>query len=114
MALFFNTDWFDARLAALSLRRTDVADALGLTTEQVGEMWKDQRELSAADVRALSKLLQVSTDEIATHAGVSTPTPGDEPDEAIARVNERLDRIERTLAEIKALVLDLRTRPQDL
>ena len=112
MALFFDTDWFDARLGELSLGRADVSAALGLTAEQVNDMWKDQRELSAADVRKLARLLQVSTAEIATRAGVSTPVPPLESDDALAKVNERLDRLERTLAEIKALVLDLRTRPQ--
>jgi transcriptional regulator with XRE-family HTH domain len=110
MALFFDSDWFDARLAALGFERRDVAAALGLTFEQVGEMWKDQRELSAADVRALARLLQIAAPEIATRAGVSTPVPELESDEAMAKVNERLDRIERALAEIKALVLDLRAR----
>jgi predicted transcriptional regulator len=76
-------------------------------------MWKDQLELSAADVRTLAKLLHVSTSEIATRAGVSTPAPAlEEGDAALASLNERLDRLERTLAEIKALVLDLRTRAQ--
>ncbi len=111
MALFFDTDWFDARLAELNLRHADVSAALGLTSDQLREMWKDQRELSGADVRTLAKLLRISAAEVATHAGVSTPVPArEESDEALARMNERLDRLERTLAEIKALVLDLRAR----
>jgi transcriptional regulator with XRE-family HTH domain len=112
MALFFDSAWFDARLEALGLGRRDVATALGVTFEHVGDMWKDQRELSAADVRTLARLLQISAPEIATRAGVSTPVPTLESDEAMAKVNERLDRLERTLAEIKALVLDLRARPE--
>ena len=112
MALFFDSDWFDQRLAALGLARAQVATALGLNTEQIGELWKDQRELSAADVRTLSALLRVSVAEIATRAGVSTPLPKDLADETLTQLNERLDRIERTLAEIKALVLDLRSRPE--
>ena len=112
MALFFDTDWFDARLKEFGLKHTDVASALALTPEQVSDMWKDQRELSAADVRHLARLLCVSTEEIATRAGVSTPVPALENDEALDKLNERLDRLERTLAEIKALVLDLRTRSQ--
>jgi len=112
MALFFDSVWFDARLPELGLRYADVSAALGLTSQQVSELWKDQRELSAADVRALSTLLRVSTSEIATRAGVSTPVPAPDGDEALVRLNERLDRLERTLAEIKALVLDLRARAQ--
>jgi transcriptional regulator with XRE-family HTH domain len=111
MALFFDTDWFDARLRELGLSHADISVALGLTPDQVSDLWKDQRELRVADVRALASLLHVSTGEIATRAGVSTPVPALEGGDALAKVNERLDRLERTLAEIKALVLDLRTRP---
>lgn len=112
MALFFDSDWFDQRLAALGLQRSEVASALRLNAEQIAELWKDQRELSAGDVRTLSSLLRVPVAEIATRAGVSTPLPKDFSDEALTQLNERLDRVERTLAEIKALVLDLRSRPQ--
>jgi transcriptional regulator with XRE-family HTH domain len=111
MALFFDSDWFDRRLADVGLQRSQVATALGLNAEQIAELWKDQRELSAADVRTLSALLRVPAAEIATRAGVSTPLPKDLADEALTQLNERLDRVERTLAEIKALVLDLRSRP---
>ena len=47
MALFFDRGWFDGRLRELSLGREIVAGALQLSEEQVSEVWKDQRELSA-------------------------------------------------------------------
>jgi transcriptional regulator with XRE-family HTH domain len=110
MALFFDSTWFDEKLAAAGLQRSHVAAALGLSVEQVGELWKDQRELSAADVRTLAALLRAPAAEIAARAGVSTPVPSEQPADALARVHERLDRLERALADIKALVLDLRAR----
>jgi len=66
MALFFDSAWFDSRLEALGLQRSHVAGALGLIAEQVADLWKDQRELSARDVRTLSALLRVPAAEIAT------------------------------------------------
>ena len=51
MALFFDSSWFDARLAETGLTHADLAAALGLTPHQLAELWKDQRELSANDVR---------------------------------------------------------------
>ena len=111
MALFFDSDWFDQRLATLGLARPQIAAALGLNAEQIAELWKDQRELSANDVRALSALLRVPAAEIVMRAGVSTPMPKELTDAALTQLNERLDHIERALAEIKALVLDLRSRP---
>jgi len=116
MALFFDKEWFDAKLAALGLSRAHVAAALALREAQVAEFWKDQRELSARDVAALASLLKVSTQEIATRAGVSTPLPTAAPDdlesigEAISRLDARLERLERGMIEIKALLLDLRKR----
>jgi len=103
MALFFDSVWFDARLAQAGLRKSDVATALGLTENQINELWKDQRELKANDVRLLAALLGVTPAEIATRAGISTPVPKDVPLDPGA-LDARLARIETELAEIKALI----------
>jgi transcriptional regulator with XRE-family HTH domain len=114
MALFFDAQWFDAQLAARGLARADAAKALGLNAEQIAELWKDQRELSVADVRALAGLIGAPPQEVATRAGVSTPVPAEapaDPSAALAAMSERLTRIERQLIELKALILDLRKTP---
>ncbi len=102
MALFFDVPWFDARLAERALTRADVATLLGLDEAAVAEMWKDQRELTAAHVSTLAAVLNVPPAEIAKRAGVSTPVP--KPASDLAAVVERLDRIERALAELKAAI----------
>jgi transcriptional regulator with XRE-family HTH domain len=105
MALFFDSDWFDARLEAAGLTRAQLAQALALSEEQVAEMWKDQREISAREVTLLAALLGAKPEEIAHHAGISTPaaqTP------SLAGIAERLARVERDLAELKALVANPR------
>jgi transcriptional regulator with XRE-family HTH domain len=99
MALFFDSNWFEARLAAAGLKRSDLAAALGLSETQMGEVWKDQREVSAANVRVIAALLSVSAEDVAKHAGVSTPVPHDGRE-------DRLARIEAELKEIKALLQD--------
>lgn len=104
MALFFDSDWFDARLAAAGLKRADVAAAFGLTQTQIDELWKDQRELTVQNVRLLAGLLGVSGEEIAKRAGVSTPVPREE-----ISIEQRLARIEADIAEIKSVLLDLKT-----
>lgn len=111
MALFFDSAWFDARLKAAGLQRDAAAAALGLNAEQIGEVWKDQRELSANDVRILAGLLAAPPAEVASRAGISTPVPKETPPDALADFAERLTRVERTLAEIKALILDMRAKP---
>jgi hypothetical protein len=100
MALFFDSQWFDARLADAGLGRDAVAAALGLSPQQIAEMWKDQRELTADNVRVLGMLLAVPAAEIASRAGVSTPVPKEAP----ADIAARLARIEADLAEIKAFL----------
>jgi transcriptional regulator with XRE-family HTH domain len=106
MALFFDQAWFDARLKDLGATRDDIAQLLRLSSEQVGELWKDQRELRTADVQALATYLKVTAAEVASRAGISTPVPNEaSADERLAEINERLTRIERMIVELKALVL---------
>lgn len=104
MALFFDTDWFDARLKAAHLSRGDVACALGLSEGEIAEVWKDQRELSARDVATLAALLAVTPQEIAQHAGISTPVP--KPSISVADLAARLERVEAELAAIKEKLKD--------
>jgi transcriptional regulator with XRE-family HTH domain len=107
MALFFDQAWFDARLKELGGTRDDVARLLKLSSEQVAELWKDQRELRTADVQALASYLKVAAVEVAKRAGVSTPVPADSKpvEQQLEEVNERLTRIERMIVELKTLVL---------
>jgi transcriptional regulator with XRE-family HTH domain len=107
MALFFDSAWFDARLASTGLSRADLASALGLTPQQIDEMWKDQRELKASDVRIIAALLGASHGEVAERAGISTPVPKSvAPDNA--EVVSRLERIEKLLLEIRSDVQALK------
>jgi transcriptional regulator with XRE-family HTH domain len=105
MALFFDAAWFDARLNAAGLSHAALAAALGLTEEQRAELWKDQRELSADDVRLLAALLAVPAAEVAHHAGIATPVPRETERDAMAArldaMEARLGDIEKTLAEIR-------------
>jgi hypothetical protein len=106
MALFFDKEWFDARLAATHLARGDVARALGLSDVELAEVWKDQRELSARDVNLLAALFAVTPHEIAHHAGISTPVPKTQSGPTLAELSARLERVEVVLNEIKTLLLE--------
>ncbi len=109
MALFFDQGWFDAQLKQLGATQDDVARLLKLSSEQVAELWKDQRELRAADVQALAEYLKVAAAEVAMRAGVSTPIPAASKtiEKQLEEVNERLTRIERMIGELKTLMLPL-------
>ena len=100
MALFFDGEWFDARLTAMHLSRADVARALGVSDEALAEIWKDQRELAARDVSILAALLAASPQEIAAHAGISTPVPKMQP--TLSDLAARLEKVEIELAQLRA------------
>lgn len=101
MALFFDQAWFDARLAERHLGRGDLGAVLGLDDQAMAEIWKDQRELKAADVALIAALLNLPPAEIAGRAGISTPVPaapkGDDLGRRLAAIEAKLDEILRRL-----------------
>jgi transcriptional regulator with XRE-family HTH domain len=101
MALFFDQSWFDARLAERSLSRAVLAAVAGLSEAELALVWKDQRELSAAEVAAFAEVLGVSGAELANRAGVSTPTPGTDPMSRIAALEQRVAALEARIAQLK-------------
>ena len=107
MALFFDQAWFDAQLTARGATRDDIARLLGLSGSEIAELWKDQRELRAAEVLTLARFLNVPAAELASRAGVSTPVPQESGDvhQRLVEMNERLARIERMIVELKSLIL---------
>ncbi|HEX5776000.1 MAG TPA: helix-turn-helix transcriptional regulator [Caulobacteraceae bacterium] len=98
MALFFDAEWFDARLAERGLSRGVLAAVSGMSEAELALAFKDQRELSAADVAAFAELLGVTPEEVAHHAGVSTPVPRSEGlEERVAALEARVAALEAKL-----------------
>jgi|SRR6185312_13473477 len=101
MALFFEADWFRARLAERGVSEAALAAGAGMSEAELALVFKDQRELSAREVAAFAELLGASPAEIADHAGVSTPVPAASPtDGRLARIEQRLDAIEAALRRL--------------
>ena len=103
MALFFDTEWFEARLGERGLSRRVMAAAAGMAEADLALAFKDQRELSAREVAAFAELLGVEAAEVAARAGVSTPVPGQ-------TVEGRLAALERRVIELEAEVVRLSGR----
>ena len=101
MALFFDQDWFAARLVERGLSRTVLAAAAGMSEAELALAWKDQRELSAREVAIFAELLGVPAAEVAHRAGVSTPTPGGDPLARIAALERRVEALEQALAALR-------------
>lgn len=127
MALFFDQTWFTEQLKRVGRTPNDLAQAMGIELIDLAAVWKDQRELSPAEVRAMAAVLRQPVAEVASRAGISTPVPDAPPGGSsegdgsgggnadlsaiLARLDElsaRLDRLERAVADVKALALDMR------
>jgi transcriptional regulator with XRE-family HTH domain len=101
MALFFDAEWFDARLGERGLTRDALAAVAGLTEAELALVFKDQRELSAGQVAAFAELLGVTAAEVAERAGVSTPVPRRSVEDRIAELERRVAALEAELARLK-------------
>jgi transcriptional regulator with XRE-family HTH domain len=126
VGLFFDQDWFDDRLRASGLTRSSLAEAAGMTMEEVDQVFRDQRELDEREVMAFARVLSADPTEVATRSGApdysvyarSTPqrregsvfdAPGPMTRteilvsrEALAGLHERMDRLERLIEMIAA------------
>ena len=100
MALFFDVQWFDARLAERGLSRRVLAAAAGMSEADLALAYKDQRELSPDEVGVFAEVLGVSAAEIARQAGVSTPLPGAGPEARIAALERKVAALEADLARL--------------
>lgn len=101
MALFFDADWFDARLEERGLSRQVMAAAAAMSDADLALVFKDQRELSAGEVAAFAELLGVEAIEVAARAGVSTPVPVRDPAARIAALERRVAALEAELARLR-------------
>ena len=103
MALFFDAQWFDERLAERGLTRDALGAAAGLSAADLALVFKDQREISAAEVAIFAELLGVGVAQVANRAGISTPVPGHAGDAA-----DRIVALERRVAALEAEVSRLK------
>ena len=114
MALFFDAEWFDAKLKARGATREELARVLRLSLMELGELWKDQRELKSHEVLAVAQFLEAPPAEIANRAGISTPIPQAPADSSatstkLEELNGRLIKLERMMVELKTLLLERKT-----
>jgi transcriptional regulator with XRE-family HTH domain len=98
MALFFDRDWYEAQLAQRGLDRAVLAAVAGMDLAALELAFKDQRELSPAELAAFAELLGVTPAEAASRAGVRTPPSAqDARDARIARLEARVAALEARL-----------------
>ena len=106
MALFFDQAWYDARLDERGLTRAVLAAVAGMTAEELALAYKDQRDLTAAQVAAFAELLGVSLAEAARRAGVGGHAimPAAPPlslDDRVAVLEARVALLEAELVRVR-------------
>lgn len=113
--LFFDQDWFEDRLQAVGQSRGALAQAAGMSVDEVEMVFRDQRELAPPEVAAFARVLSAAPEEVANRSGAGDYGPGfdtlnERPGagvapnqemvmarEIVSGLHERMDRIERLL-----------------
>lgn len=104
MSLFFDAEWFDAKLAERSLDRTALAAAAGLERSDLHLVFTNERAATAAELAAFAGVLKASIVEVTLRAGVATRAPpqADDPTARIDDIEARLDAIDSWLAQFES------------
>ena len=104
MALFFDADWFDQRLAARGIDRVGLAVAAGVDRGELHRIFTNERAPTADELAEFARVLETDLVEITIRSGVAVreSAPDADPGDRIESIEARLDAIDTWLAEFEA------------
>lgn len=104
MALFFDADWFDRRLAARGIDRVGLAVAAGVERGELHRIFTNERSPTAEEIAEFARILEVDILEATIRSGVAVreSAPDAAPADRIESIEARLDAIDTWLAEFEA------------
>lgn len=104
MSLFFDAEWFDARLAERGLDRGALAAAAGVERTTLHELFTNERAATPAELRAFAALLGADLIEVSLRAGIAArdAEPVEDPNARLDSIEARLDAIDSWLEELEA------------
>lgn len=104
MSLFFDADWFDARLAACNGDRGALAEAAGLDRGELHRVFTNARAPTAEELQAFATFLGADLVEVSLRSGVAQRAAEAESDPfaRIESIEARLDEIDSWLNELEA------------
>lgn len=105
MSLFFDADWFDAKLAERGLDRAALAIAAGLEPLDLHGVFTNERVATAEELLTFARVLHADLVEVTLRSGVAAreaPPADAEPSDRIESIEARLDAIDTWLAEFEA------------
>jgi hypothetical protein len=104
MSLFFEADWFDARLAERWLDRGAMAACAGIEATALERLFTTDRAPTAHELHAFAPLLGADLVEVTLRAGVATraATKSGTSSTRIEDIEARLDAVDAWLEEFEA------------
>lgn len=104
MSLFFDADWFDAKLAERGLDRAALAVAAGLERAELHRIFTNERAPTAEELNQFAPVLGADLVEVTLRSGVATRTadPAAGAEDRIDSIEARLDAIDNWLKEFEA------------
>lgn len=105
MSLFFDAEWFDAKLATRRLDRTALAIAAGLEPAELHRIFINERAPSAEELGIFANVLEADLVEVTLRSGVASRAEApvsDDSNDRIASIEARLDAIDTWLSEFEA------------
>src|SRR5262249_32821186 len=105
MPLFFDADWFDARLAERWLDRNALAACAGIDKRELERLFTNERAPTAEELQAFARLLSADIVEVTLRAGVAARAAAPEGETTATRIEDieaRLDAVDAWLEEFEA------------
>lgn len=103
MSLFFDADWFDAKLAERGLDRAALAIAAGLERTELHRVFTNERAPTAEELETFARVVNVDLVEVTLKSGIAqrAADTGAETGDRIESIEARLDAIDNWLAEFE-------------
>jgi hypothetical protein len=103
MSLFFDADWFDAKLAERGLDRAALAIAAGLERTELHRVFTHERAPTIEEMDVFASVLQTDLLEITLRSGVAPRAePSADTSDRIEDIEARLKAIDDWLAEFES------------
>ncbi|MGE0743065.1 MAG: helix-turn-helix domain-containing protein [Hyphomonadaceae bacterium] len=104
MSLFFDADWFDAKLAARGMDRTALAQAANIDRGELHALFTNARNATSAELKAIAQALGADLIEVTLRSGVAEREAPSDADAGarIDNIEARLDAIDSWLDEMES------------
>jgi len=102
MSLFFDADWFDAKLGERGLDRAALAIAAGVERAELHRVFTNERVATSGELKAFATCLGADLIEVTLRSGVAQrAAPEEDTEGRIESIEAKLNAIDDWLAEFE-------------